>query len=124
MGLREELAKLIPGLSQVPQVPGLLEPGNIDLHARPIVKNPDGTISTVKSMSFSDDGKTEILIPMISPSGTTLTQKGAIELYRKTGQHLGKFNSPNAADAYAMHLHNDQAKEYDKPSIMQQLIGH
>lgn len=90
---------------------GLVETGNIDLNNRPVVKNDDGTISTVRSMSISEDG-VEVLIPTISPSGTVLTDEGAVELYRSTGKHLGKFKSAKEADAFAQTLHSAQARQY------------
>jgi hypothetical protein len=91
--------------------PGLLEPGNLDLLSRPIVRNRDGTISTVKSMSINEDGK-EVLIPLISKSGVSLSPDGAVALYRWTGQHLGKFSDPATADAYANALHRQQENFY------------
>lgn len=90
---------------------GLVEKGNIDLAARPVVKNADGTISTVRSMSFEEDGR-EVLIPTVSPDGKILGDDEAIKLYRQTGQFLGKFDNPDDADAYAKALHESQAKFY------------
>lgn len=90
---------------------GQLQAGNIDLHKRPVVHNKDGSISTVRSMSVNFDGQ-EVLIPTVSPDGKILSDEDAIQLYRKTGQHLGKFKSVRDADAYAEQLHNEQAKEY------------
>lgn len=90
---------------------GLFQAGNIDLAARPVVTNADGSISTVRSMSFEEDGK-EILVPTVSPAGRTLTDDKAIDLYHQTGQHLGKFDTPEAANSYAESLHNAQAKYY------------
>lgn len=96
-------------------IKGLLEAGNIDLKKRPVVKNDDGTISTVRSMSFEQDG-TEILIPTVSQDGRLLNDDEAIEYYRSTGEHLGKFDNPDDATAYAGSLHDDQAALYgDKP---------
>lgn len=91
--------------------PGMLEPGNIDLLSRPIVHNADGSFSTVKSMSIDEDGK-EVLIPLISKTGVPMTPEGAVSLYRWTGQHLGKFTDPAAADAYAQALHEQQSRFY------------
>lgn len=93
---------------------GLLAPGNIDLAKRPVVKNPDGTISTVRSMSFNEDGR-EILVPTVSPDGRILSDDDAINLYHQTGQHLGMFDNPQDADTYAQSLHNQQDQMYSKP---------
>lgn len=95
-----------------PPVPeGAAEVGNIDLAARPVVTNEDGSISTVRSMSFEEDG-VEVLIPTVSPDGRVLSDEDAMVLYRTTGQHLGKFETPEAATAYAERLHAYQAALY------------
>lgn len=95
-------------------IAGLLEPGNIDLHNRPVVHNPDGSISTVRSISINEDGQ-EVLIPTVSPSGTVLSNDGAVALYHQTGKHLGRFKDVASADAYAQSLHDQQAAEYLPP---------
>jgi hypothetical protein len=79
---------------------GLIEPGNIDLSTRPRVLNPDGTISTIRSMSVNIDGN-EVLIPTVSDAGELLTQEQAIDLFQRTGRHLGKFDSPENATRFA-----------------------
>jgi len=95
--------------------PTPLVPGNINLYRRPKVLNPDGSISTVRSMSFEDNGK-EVLVPTVSDDGRILSDDEAIENYYKTGQHLGIFADPDSATAFAEQLHNDYASgKYDMP---------
>jgi len=90
--------------------PGLIEPANVDLANQPRVKNPDGTTSTVDSRSFNVDG-TEVLLPSVTPDGRHLqTDDEILAEYQKTGRHLGKFDTPEHATAYASQLHNDYAK--------------
>jgi hypothetical protein len=96
---------------------GLVARGNIDLTQRPQVKNADGTISTVRSMSFEEDGQ-EVLVPTVSPDGRILSDDEAIAQYHATGQFLGKFASADAADSYAQALHEQQAAFYGPGSLM------
>lgn len=91
---------------------GMLAPGNIDLAKRPVVKNRDGTISTVRSMSVSFKPGEEVLIPTVSDDGRVMTADEAVEEYKRTKRHLGKFETPEAATAYAEALHEEQAKQY------------
>lgn len=82
-------------------------PGNLDLSTRPVVQNPDGTVSTVNTISIGVDGG-EALIPKISDDGRTLTDAEAVEQFRRTGHHLGIFKSPEEATRYALALHDQQ----------------
>lgn len=99
--------------------------GNIDLYNRPEYRQPDGSISTVNSISIGTDegaipsvnGKgLEVLIPTIGrdKNGRPVqwTDEQAIENYRKTGENLGKFNSIEDADKYAEMLHRQQEAYY------------
>lgn len=81
--------------------------GNIDLYNRPIFKNDDGSISTVRSISFND-GNNEILIPTISDDGKLMTNDEAIKNFYSTGKYLGIFKTPEEATQYANRLHSQQ----------------
>jgi hypothetical protein len=89
---------------------GVVEPGNIDLTTRPNVANADGSHSSVRSMSFQDEkGGPEILVPTVSEDGKIMSEDDAVNAYKQTGRHLGKFTNPDTANAYAQKLHEQQA---------------
>lgn len=95
----------------VPQNAGQLAAGNINLNNRPRVKNPDGSISTVRSMSAGFDGQ-EVLFPTVSDEGRIMSDDEALKTYQTTGRNLGKFDTPEHASAFAEQLHNSQAAQY------------
>lgn len=87
--------------------------GNIDLNNRQILVRPKGQgYSSLESMSFNQDGK-EILIPTISDDGRQMSPKEAIAQYDKTGKHLGKFDTPEEANKYALQLERRQQAYYE-----------
>lgn len=85
--------------------------GNIDLHNRPQYKNPDGSISTVDSTSYSIDGK-EVLLPTVwmkdGKPYHSHNDEEILQHYEETGEYLGKFNTPEDANAYGEQLHRAQ----------------
>lgn len=99
---------VLPGQHQ-----GLVKPGNIDLNSRPTVHNADGSISTVKSISFGI-GNYEVLVPQVV-GDQVVGPKQALQHYQTTGKHLGVFASPASANKYAEALHLEQAAKYANP---------
>jgi len=98
--------------SATPNPKGLVEMGNIDIANRPIHKNKDGSISTVRSMGIGiEDGKV-MVIPTVSHDGKIMSPEEAIKLSKETGEHLGIFESQKDADDYAQALHEQQAEMY------------
>lgn len=93
--------------------PGELIPGNIDLNNRPIVKNDDGTYSTVRSITVTTDAGHAVLIPTVI-NGKVVSNDEAIASWQKTGQNLGTFVDETSADNYAEVLHTQQAAQYDQ----------
>lgn len=121
--------------------PGLLVIGNIDIVARTnvMVVNKDGSISSVRSMSFfrwtdplkhpgDPDAKlghlripptvrarhehVEVLVPTVIPKNgkwIEIGDAGARDRALSTGLHLGIFDTAAHATAYANKLHLQQA---------------
>ena len=77
--------------------------GNLPTDIRNKVTNPDGSISTVRTMSIGVDGG-EVLIPTVV-GGRVLSDQDAIAHYRSTGENFGTFRTPDEATTYAKQLH-------------------
>lgn len=108
----------IPVLPEVPsQAPkgraffgadGMLEAGNIDVFAQKPVTNPDGTVSTVRSISIGTP-EGVYLIPTVV-GGKVVSDKDAVAHFKKTKEHLGRFKDEKSATAFAKMLHESEAK--------------
>ena len=90
-----------------PDTEGLLEPGNIDLRRRPVVRNQDGSVSMARSFSIAKDGR-EYLLPTVSDEGRQLSDQEAIARFEETGRHLGAFKTAQDAAVYADKLDRQQ----------------
>ncbi len=97
--------------------PNLIEPGNIDLLNRPVVKNKDGTSSTVSTMTIDEDGR-GILLPTVI-NGKHVSDGEAREHYQQTGEHMGIFKTEQDADEFDKSLHNRMGWKGPKGSDQQ-----
>lgn len=86
-----------------------LEPESFSggLFSNPVV-NEDGSVSTVRTISFEEDGK-EILIPTVI-GDRIVSDEEAIEHYHRTGFNFGKFDTVEEANKAAEELHQREAK--------------
>lgn len=90
-------------------LPKPILPGNLSEAIRYRVKNADGSVSTVRTMSIGTDAG-EVLIPTVI-DGKVVSDEAAIEHFKKTGENFGTFKTPEEATAYAMALHDRHAKQ-------------
>ncbi len=120
--IQDEILNLMldKGNAKGPRI-GEVEKGNIDLQHRPTTYFNDGTYGTVRSMSFND-GQNEVVIPTLQDNGQPMSEQEAIEYYFNTGQHLGKFNSVDAAENFAQKLHEAQSDLYGGPKNINEIV--
>lgn len=95
--------------------------GNLPLTIRWRAQNPDGSISTVRTMSIGTD-KGEVLIPTVY-GNRVLSDEEAIQRWRKTGENFGTFASVDDANAYAEWLHNLHAAELARKPLSAMVNG-
>lgn len=88
--------------------------GNINLFSRPVVKNPDGSSSTLHSRGMADDSGNEWLIPGVDEHGARplLSDDEAWKQFQQTGHYLGKFATPEAGSTYGNKIHEDAEQGY------------
>ena len=119
------LAQIAQGGSGRPMAShAIRRPGNVDLYGQPEVPNPDGTTSTVDSIGVNIDNL-EYLLPTVTTEGRHFANEAsaqgvtdipravrdmAVDEFRRTGRHLGAFNSVEEANAAAEKLHDDYAR--------------
>lgn len=100
---------------------GMVTPGNVNLHNRKTAHNPDGSISTVRSITVTGDRGQAVLLPTVV-GGRVVSNDDAISHYLQSGEHLGVFTDESAAGRYAESLHQLQAREYGTIPPVQRYI--
>lgn len=113
IGVRATASKGDPVYVAGQNAPGLVQKGNIDINSRPVVKNPDGTVSTVRSITITTGNGRAVLLPTVI-DGRVVSNDEAIRHFKTTHQHLGVFEDEASANRYAHALHEQQAQASGK----------
>lgn len=100
-----------------PYAQAIVQYGNINMLARPSVRNADGSISTVRSIGVSESysvlfGKDKIrhvLIPTVHDDGFIMSDERAVLEYKRTRKHLGYFDTIGDLNRYSVMLHDMEA---------------
>lgn len=95
------------GADMLTYAPQPIIPGNLPTEIRAEVTNPDGSVSTVRTISIGTE-QGEVLIPTVI-NGKVVSDEDAIRHFEETGENFGTFESPEDADAYAQALHEYHA---------------
>lgn len=83
--------------------------GNLPLGVKYRVSNPDGSVSTVRTISIGVDGG-EVVIPTVL-KGKIVSDEEAIAHYERTGANFGTFRNAKEAKAFSEWLHNKHEAE-------------
>jgi hypothetical protein len=83
--------------------------GNLPLGVVNRVKNADGSVSTVRTMSIGTE-QGETLIPTVY-NGRQHSEQEAVKHFQQTGGHFGVFSSVDAANRAAQELHDSHARK-------------
>lgn len=84
-------------------------PGNLPTDIRYRVRNPDGSISTVRTISVGTE-RGEVLIPTVI-NGKVVSNDEAIAHFERTGENFGTFRTPDEATAFAQQLHRQHERK-------------
>lgn len=85
--------------------------GNVDLSTMPLLKLRNGDIVSTRGISYLDEQTNEfVLVPTVSRTGVILDEKTAINNYKRTGNHLGKFSSEEELKSYKKELDASQGE--------------
>lgn len=102
---------------------GATEAPTLDLAHRPFVENQDGSTSTVRSMGtqMDPDGH-EVLIPTVSKDGWIMSGDEAVDEYRRTGEHMGKYDTVDASNNAGEGLHLDQMEHEPENTLSERHV--
>lgn len=100
------LSAFTEGSTEPPVQP--IVPGNLPTSIREVVRNEDGTVSTVRTISIGTEAG-EVLIPTVI-DGRVVTDDEAIAHYERTGENFGTFASAAEAKEYAEWLSNSHSQ--------------
>lgn len=95
--------------------------GNLPLGVKYKVKNRDGSISTVRTISIGVDGG-EVVIPTVL-KGRIVSDEEAIRHFEETGANFGTFRSPEEAKAFSEWLHDQHAAELQQGTGFDRLVA-
>lgn len=86
----------------------------LDPASQPAYMDPASReISTVRTMGIGEDGK-RVNIPTVpAEGGRLMSDEEAIQRYKDTGKHLGKFDTKEQSNAAAEALHQNEAAQID-----------
>ncbi len=109
---QEEIPDLLP---DIPNVDGIVNVGNINLDALPVINNAKGDYAGINAMAVNTGGGT-----MLLPKSGKGTAEEAFNKFKETGQNLGVFASQDAATMYANTLHKGILSDNDLYSLYSQ----
>ena len=82
----------------------------ISMFNRPKVHNPEASVSTTVTMSGTNKAGKEVVIPTVY-DGQHNHPMAAVQRYRNTGKHFGKFNSIEEMEQWQKQAHQRQEAE-------------
>lgn len=113
--------KPVYSIPEDPAPEGLAVPGNVNMAARKVFVGEDRKAKILMPITVPVVGGQYAVVPSVDEDGTVLTKYQAISKYMETKQHLGVFETEEAARDYAGKIQSSQMWQgtidyYKKPA--------